>query len=293
MLALPCRQSITGISCALAQPRTRRLKRPAIRIRWALSRVSSDPVSARHQTRKPAGNAHAEIRVQDDAIDAIITAAQQVLIQSAQPVAHEGKVRYAATVQTAPKGPLSRSAVSKKRRPLATLGFNSLIQAKIDAAIKAEKDALEGYVKTTQTKTDTILAMEVIYFYLYNKLTSDIQKYLENAKNIKSELQSNKDAPFNDIMPQVNKLLAPIEKLGDFQSLSKEDFQKIAQLGAPPPRDDFMFTIYRLALSHRHIIALRRVLSATEKLMFTSTKYDPRQMAQIFNMRYIQLTYPL
>src|SRR5215467_11555617 len=35
---------------------------------------------------------HAEIRVQDNAIDAIVAAAQQVLVESAQPIAHGGQV---------------------------------------------------------------------------------------------------------------------------------------------------------------------------------------------------------
>src|ERR1700720_311853 len=36
--------------------------------------------------------AHSEIRVQDNAIDAIVTAAQQILIESAQPVCHGRQV---------------------------------------------------------------------------------------------------------------------------------------------------------------------------------------------------------
>ena len=36
--------------------------------------------------------AHPEIRVQDNAIDAIVAAAQQILIESAQPVCHERQV---------------------------------------------------------------------------------------------------------------------------------------------------------------------------------------------------------
>src|SRR5215475_10520215 len=37
---------------------------------------------------------HPEIRVQYDAINAVIAAAQEILIKSAQPVAHEGDGRY-------------------------------------------------------------------------------------------------------------------------------------------------------------------------------------------------------
>ena len=36
--------------------------------------------------------AHAEIRVQNDAIDAIVAAVQQILIESAQPIRHGGQV---------------------------------------------------------------------------------------------------------------------------------------------------------------------------------------------------------
>ena len=36
--------------------------------------------------------AHAEVRIQNNAIDAIVAAAQQILIESAQPVRHGGQV---------------------------------------------------------------------------------------------------------------------------------------------------------------------------------------------------------
>src|SRR5713226_1252303 len=49
----PRSQSITPIPLACAQPRNRRLKRPAMRIRCSLSSLSSDPYSDRHQFRKP------------------------------------------------------------------------------------------------------------------------------------------------------------------------------------------------------------------------------------------------
>ena len=42
-----------GILLSFAQALSRRLKRPAMRIRCLLSSVSSDPVSRRHQTRNP------------------------------------------------------------------------------------------------------------------------------------------------------------------------------------------------------------------------------------------------
>jgi len=55
---------------------------------------------------------------------------------------------------------------------LAALGFNALLQTKLDAAVKADKDALQDYIKVTQSKTDTILALEVIYFHLSSRLAS-------------------------------------------------------------------------------------------------------------------------
>jgi len=51
----PALQVITGTSLALAQPRTRRAKRPAIRIKWVSSRSSSLPCQRRHQVRNPPG----------------------------------------------------------------------------------------------------------------------------------------------------------------------------------------------------------------------------------------------
>ena len=53
MLPLAPRQSITGTPLALAQPRMRRLNRPAKRIRCVLSKVSTVPVKLCHQMRNP------------------------------------------------------------------------------------------------------------------------------------------------------------------------------------------------------------------------------------------------
>ena len=58
----PARQSITGIPCFLAQPRMRRLNRPARCIRWVLSRWSSESNRSRHQVRKPPGVARSGSR---------------------------------------------------------------------------------------------------------------------------------------------------------------------------------------------------------------------------------------
>jgi hypothetical protein len=55
-LRSPAGQSITGMPSAFAHPRRRRLKRPAMRIRWLLSSVSSDPLRARHHKRNPPGS---------------------------------------------------------------------------------------------------------------------------------------------------------------------------------------------------------------------------------------------
>ena len=58
---------------------------------------------------------HLEIRVQHDAINAVTAAAQEIVIKSAQPLAHDGMViARCSLLQTAPKGPLFRSAVCDK-----------------------------------------------------------------------------------------------------------------------------------------------------------------------------------
>ncbi len=54
-LRSPALLSITGTPLALAQPRTRRAKRPAMRIRCVLSRCSSEPCKRRHHVRNPPG----------------------------------------------------------------------------------------------------------------------------------------------------------------------------------------------------------------------------------------------
>ena len=60
-----------------------------MRIRWALSSVSSDPVSACHQRRNPpAIMPHPKIRIQHDPIDAIVTADQQILVNLTESICH-------------------------------------------------------------------------------------------------------------------------------------------------------------------------------------------------------------
>ena len=59
--------------------------------------------------------AHAEVRIQNNAIDAIVATAQQILIESAQPVRHGRQVKGTLPqLQTAPQGPLFRSLVCEK-----------------------------------------------------------------------------------------------------------------------------------------------------------------------------------
>ena len=58
---------------------------------------------------------HPEIAVKDDAIHAIVAAAQEILVQSAQPIRHAGRLQPPRRPpQTAPQGPLFRSAVCEK-----------------------------------------------------------------------------------------------------------------------------------------------------------------------------------
>src|SRR5205807_8886300 len=59
--------------------------------------------------------AHAEVRVQNNAIDAIVATAQQILIENAQPVRHGRQViGTLPQLQTAPQGPFFRSPVCEK-----------------------------------------------------------------------------------------------------------------------------------------------------------------------------------
>jgi putative transposase len=65
---------------------------------------------------EPAGiMSHPEIGVQDNSIHAVVAAAQQVLVESAQPIRHPGSVQLPCRPpQTAPQGPLFRSPVCEK-----------------------------------------------------------------------------------------------------------------------------------------------------------------------------------
>ena len=86
MLALPCHTIDNRNVVRLGIPRTRRLNRPANRIRCALSRVPSDPVSARHHAETAGAMPHPEVSVENDAVHAIVAATQQSSKEAAQTV---------------------------------------------------------------------------------------------------------------------------------------------------------------------------------------------------------------
>ena len=66
---------------------------------------------------EPTGTmAHAEVGVQNDAIDAIVAAAQQILIQSAQPICHGGQVRRTPAYFKLPRRGHFFAARSAKKR---------------------------------------------------------------------------------------------------------------------------------------------------------------------------------
>ena len=72
-------------------------------------------VDSRVKPRHTRIMAHAEVRIQNNAIDAIVATAQQILIESAQPVRHGRQVIGALPqLQTAPQGPLFRSPDCEK-----------------------------------------------------------------------------------------------------------------------------------------------------------------------------------
>ena len=64
---------------------------------------------------------HAEIGIQNDPIHAIVATAQQVLIETAQPICHRwAHYKHRASNSTAPRGPLFRSPVCEKAYPVTT-----------------------------------------------------------------------------------------------------------------------------------------------------------------------------
>jgi hypothetical protein len=66
---------------------------------------------------------HAETDVENDAVDAIIAAAQQILIESTQRVTHAGRLQVSPRFQTAPQGPLFRTPSAEKPSLLSCCAF--------------------------------------------------------------------------------------------------------------------------------------------------------------------------
>src|SRR5690349_20819588 len=80
----PRLQSIIGIPRALAKARKRRLKRPAIRMRCALSRYLSEPYLLPPSAEATARVAHAKVRVQHNAVHTIVRSFEKVSVVFAQ-----------------------------------------------------------------------------------------------------------------------------------------------------------------------------------------------------------------
>src|SRR6516165_12263875 len=75
--------------------------------------------------------AHAEVRVQNDAIDAIVATAQQILIESAQPVRHAGQVT--GTLPPASNCP-ARATFSQPGLRKSVVSYNAFEMLQLDAA---------------------------------------------------------------------------------------------------------------------------------------------------------------
>ena len=71
---------------------------------------------------------HPEIRVQYDAINTVIAAAQEIVIESAQPVAHEGHGRYSGVLTSScPEGaPFSQQRLRKSVDSYLTINSSSM-----------------------------------------------------------------------------------------------------------------------------------------------------------------------
>src|SRR2546429_9918977 len=86
---------------------------------------------------------HAEVGVQNDPIHAIIAAAQEILIQSAQPICHGGYARRTPAYFKLPRrGHFFAARSAKKRRNLCTacaiaLGSSRLSRGRSPARMKA------------------------------------------------------------------------------------------------------------------------------------------------------------
>ena len=113
-------QSITGMWCsfgitanATAEPAGQAHQ---VRVFERLIRSGQRPPP---HTEPARGMAHAKVRVQNNAIDAIVATAQQIPIESAQPVRHGGQVTGTLPqLQTAPGATFVAARPAKKRSTL-------------------------------------------------------------------------------------------------------------------------------------------------------------------------------
>jgi hypothetical protein len=79
-----------GTLFSFAQARNRRLKRPAMRIRWvSLSFVIRAVKRAPPDAEASTGLPHAEVCVKNYAIDAVVTAIEKITVEAAQLVRHD------------------------------------------------------------------------------------------------------------------------------------------------------------------------------------------------------------
>jgi hypothetical protein len=87
------RQSITGTALALAQPRTRRLKRPAKAHQMGIVQCFHAPSQVMPPDSEPAGIVSGtKVTIENDPIYAIVAACEQILVKCAQAIRHKARI---------------------------------------------------------------------------------------------------------------------------------------------------------------------------------------------------------
>ncbi len=193
---------------------------------------------------------------------------------------------------------------------LAALGLNSLIQSKVDASLQSSKTKIEEFTEFVRSRSDSFLALEAIHFYLAARLDSDVTKYLYVAEDVRKVLASDKYKEIREF-PVTKKLVGPFEGTGigtitaeEFKTLAplldradgdtRPDTDKSRPVGSPsialdPNSDQVGSKINRLALFYRHIVALRETLRSIEKFAFSAVKYEPYNLAKLYE----ETVYPI
>lgn len=168
---------------------------------------------------------------------------------------------------------------------LASLGLNAWLQSKVDAALGTEIQRFSKSIADYQAKSEATLTIAAIAFHVRQREVQDVQRYVAMVNKTKASLT---DDLVKSVLTskELGNLLWPLKEYSGFVAVRNDDVKKaVAPIvkGMPPDKaSQLEQSFVDLALASRHILALREMSRATEKLLFTQVQTDPARLVKLY-----------